>query len=361
MADIELLGVSKFFGSVRAVESLSLQVPEGQFLFLLGPSGCGKTTTLRMIAGFVKQDAGAIRIGGRDVSWIPPYGRDLGMVFQSYALFPHMTVAENVAFGLRMRRLPKDEIAKRIARALDMVQLSGLETRHPRELSGGQQQRVALARAIVIQPRALLLDEPLSNLDAKLRQQMRLELKSLQAKLGITTVFVTHDQEEALVMADRIAVMRAGRIEQLGTPTELYESPANRFVAHFIGESNFIRGVVAERLPGDRAVLRAGDSLTMRGRCHNSVQPGQRSVASIRPERLELRAPDEHGVQGIVEQVVYLGALIRYQVVLPDHQSCLAQTGNARGQKRFRAGDPVSVHWAEDDVFILLDQPSQAV
>lgn len=356
MSEVELVGVTKTYGNLRAVDDLSLEIREGEFLFLLGPSGCGKTTTLRMIAGFVKPDSGEVRIGGMDVSWIPPYERNLGMVFQSYALFPHMTVAENVAFGLKMRRRPREEVAKRVARALEMVELAGLEERYPRQLSGGQQQRVALARAIVVQPRALLLDEPLSNLDAKLRQQMRLELKSLQAALGITTIFVTHDQEEALVMADRIAVMRAGKIEQLGTPTELYECPANQFVAHFIGESNFIHGTVAELLPGDRAILRAGPSLVVTGRCSGSPLPGQRAVASIRPERIEVRAAGEPGIPGTVEQVIYLGALIRYRVALPDQQSCLTQAGNRRGTFDLQKGQAVSVCWAEEDVLLLPEE-----
>ena len=356
MSDVEILRVSKAYGGgVRAVDDLSLHVREGEFLFLLGPSGCGKTTTLRMVAGFVKPDSGTIAIGGREISRVPPYERDLGMVFQSYALFPHMTVAENVAFGLRMRRATKAEIARRVAEAVNLVELDGLEARYPRQLSGGQQQRVALARAIVIQPKALLLDEPLSNLDAKLRQQMRLELKSLQTRLGVTTIFVTHDQEEALVMADRIAVMRAGRIEQLGTPTELYERPARRFVAHFIGESNFLPGVLAERLADGRAILRVGDGLSVTGRCAEPIAAGQPATAAIRPERIEIGAANGHGIRGTVEQVIYLGALVRYKVALPGRQSCLAQTGNRRGQDGFQAGDSVSVRWAEEDVLILPD------
>jgi putative spermidine/putrescine transport system ATP-binding protein len=357
MSDVELQRVSKSYGGgVKAVDDLSLHIREGEFLFLLGPSGCGKTTTLRMVAGFVKPDEGVIAIGGRDISRIPPYGRDLGMVFQSYALFPHMTVAENVAFGLRMRRVSKDEMARRVATTLDMVELGGLGGRYPRQLSGGQQQRVALARAIVIQPKALLLDEPLSNLDAKLRQQMRLELKTLQERLGVTTIFVTHDQEEALVMADRIAVMRDGRIEQLGSPTDLYERPASKFVAHFIGETNFIHGTVAERPVGDRAVLRVGDGFAVTGRCPEPIVAGRPAVAAIRPERVEIGQTNGHGVRGTVEQVIYMGALVRYKVALPARQSCLAQTGNRRGVDGFQPGEAVSVSWSDDDVLILADE-----
>src|SRR5689334_10473231 len=242
-AAIEISGVSKIYdGGVRAVDTIEIDIRQGEFFSLLGPSGCGKTTTLRIIAGFETPSDGAIRVDGADITHVPAHKRDMGMVFQNYALFPHRTVAENVAFGLRMRGIDKQAIEARVKAALAMVELSGLEDRRPGQLSGGQQQRVALARAIVIEPRVLLCDEPLGALDKKLRQQMQFELKQLQKTLGLTLVFVTHDQEEALAMSDRIAVMNCGRVEQIGTPVEIYDQPLTRFVADFIGDTNIFRG-----------------------------------------------------------------------------------------------------------------------
>ena len=262
MAELELDGLTKRYGRVTALDRFSLRVGRGQFVSLLGPSGCGKTTALRIIAGFIRQTEGTIRVDGAVADAIPPHRRDIGMVFQNYALFPHMTVARNVEFGLNMRKTPKAEAAKRVAEALELVRLSGLEQRYPSQLSGGQQQRVAVARAIVINPTLLLLDEPLSNLDAKLRVETREEIRRLQRQLGVTTVFVTHDQEEALTISDRIAVMRAGRLEQEGTPEELYDRPRTPFVAGFIGSSNLYPGRVIERA-GDTALV-ALDGSTLR-------------------------------------------------------------------------------------------------
>src|SRR5262245_44846157 len=242
MARLDLEHVSKHFGPTVAVREVSLDVRDGEFVVLLGPSGCGKTTTLRMIAGFLAPTGGKVRVGGKDVTTLPPWKRNAGMVFQSYALFPHLTVAENVAFGLQMRKLPKPEIPGRVAEALALVRLGGLADRLPRQLSGGQQQRVALARALVIRPDVLLLDEPLSNLDAKLRETVRVEIRELQRQLGTTTVMVTHDQEEALIMADRLVVMSEGSVRQVGTQRDLYERPADRFVAGFVGRSNLLPG-----------------------------------------------------------------------------------------------------------------------
>src|SRR5258707_5897898 len=247
-AAIEIAGVSKIYdGGVRAVDAVAMEIRQGEFFSLLGPSGCGKTTTLRMIAGFDTPSIGAIRVDGADITHVPAHKRDMGMVFQNYALFPHRTVAENVAFGLRMRGLDKASIASKVKAALAMVELSGLEDRRPAQLSGGQQQRVALARAIVIEPTVLLCDEPLGALDKKLRQTMQFELKQLQRKIAVTLVYVTHDQEEALTMSDRIAVMNRGRIEQLGTPFDIYNRPATRFVSDFIGDSNLFDVTVGER------------------------------------------------------------------------------------------------------------------
>src|SRR6266542_3275578 len=251
LSAIELIGVNKQFPSpttsVVAVEDVDLQVGAGEFFSLLGPSGCGKTTTLRMLAGFEEPSSGRILLYGRDMVGVPPYRRDVNMVFQHYALFPHMSVHDNIAFGLRYKKVPRDEIRRRVAEALRLVELEGREQRRPRQLSGGQQQRVALARALVNRPRALLLDEPLGALDLKLRRAMQLELKRIQREVGITFVYVTHDQEEALTMSDRLAVMNAGRIEQLGTPRELYERPATRFVANFLGTSNLFSGRLERR------------------------------------------------------------------------------------------------------------------
>ena len=244
MARLQLQNVTKRYGDFHAVRDVTLDVPDGEFLVLLGPSGCGKTTTLRIIAGFVEATAGIVLLGGRDVTTLPPWKRNAGLVFQNYALFPHLTVAENVAFGLEMRKVPKPEIAPRVAEALRLVRLGHLGERLPRQLSGGQQQRVALARALVFKPDVLLLDEPLSNLDAKLRQEVRIEIRELTRELGLTTIMVTHDQEEALTMADRLVVMSDGSVRQLGTQRDLYERPADRFVAGFVGRSTFLEGAV---------------------------------------------------------------------------------------------------------------------
>jgi putative spermidine/putrescine transport system ATP-binding protein len=264
MARLELLDLSKRYAGQVAVEKVTLEVAQGEFLVLLGPSGCGKTTTLRMIAGFVQPSGGSVRIGPRDVTDLPPWKRNTGMVFQSYALFPHMSVEANVGFGLEMRKVPKAEIAPRVAEALRLARLERFSERFPRELSGGQQQRVALARALAIRPDVLLLDEPLSNLDAKLREEVRIEIRELQQRLGLTTVMVTHDQEEALTVADRLVVMAEGRVRQIGTQQDLYERPADRFVASFVGRSTFLEGEVTG--PG-RFRSAGGLDLACEGRC----------------------------------------------------------------------------------------------
>src|SRR5437868_6767124 len=244
MARLQLTGLTKMYGDFRAVAGVDLDIAQGELVVLLGPSGCGKTTTLRMIAGFITPTAGEIRLGGSDITRQPPWKRSTGLVFQSYALFPHLSVADNVAFGLRMRKLAQLEIAAKLTQVLRLVRLEGLANRLPRELSGGQQQRVALARALVIEPDVLLLDEPLSNLDAKLRAEVRVEIRELQRKLGLTTIMVTHDQEEAMTMADRLVVMSHGKVQQIGSQRDLYEHPVNTFVAGFVGRTNFLRGRV---------------------------------------------------------------------------------------------------------------------
>ena len=278
MAALILDHLTKYYGSHAAVDTLSLTVADGEFLVLLGPSGCGKTTTLRMIAGFVEASTGQVSLGGRDITREPPHRRNIGVVFQNYALFPHLSVFENVAFGLRRRKRPEAEIRTRVARALGLVRLDGFADRLPKQLSGGQQQRVAIARALVIEPDILLLDEPLSALDAKLRQEVRQELKALQRLLGIATILVTHDQDEAMSLGDRLVVMNAGRVEQIGSPQELYRQPASRFVAGFIGRGNFLEGTGA----GDRFTTRHGWTLQAAGPIDDVA------TVLIRPEAISL-------------------------------------------------------------------------
>jgi ABC-type Fe3+/spermidine/putrescine transport system ATPase subunit len=287
--DLQLVGLGKAYGATRAVEDVNLAVARGEMMALLGPSGCGKTTTLRMVAGFIAPTEGRILVDGADITGVTANRRDAGMVFQNYALFPHMTVARNVAFGLRCRRLPDAEVTARTAQALEQVGLGALAGRYPRQLSGGQQQRVALARVLVLRPKLLLFDEPLSNLDAKLRVQMRQEIRSLQQSVGITALFVTHDQDEASTIADRIAVMNQGRIEQVGTPSEVYNEPATRFVADFIGRSNMIEGTVEHAADGDlRVRINAGPVFP----AHGNARPGQRGAIAVRPEKIDLAAAD---------------------------------------------------------------------
>jgi spermidine/putrescine transport system ATP-binding protein len=324
LAAIELVGVEKEFTGgghdVRAVEHVDLRIAEGEFFSLLGPSGCGKTTTLRMIAGFEEPTGGQILLHGRDMVGVPPFRRDVNMVFQQYALFPHMDVFENVAFGLRRKKVPKGEIARRVAESLALVELEGREKRRPRQLSGGQQQRVALARALVNRPRALLLDEPLGALDLKLRQAMQLELKRIQREVGITFVYVTHDQEEALTMSDRLVVMNAGRIEQLGSPRELYEHPATRFVANFIGTSNILTGRL-ERKGDAWALAGLGPDQRVLVTDAGETSQGQEVELAVRPEKMVLRAehdpppPDRCALRAKVTEVVYLGTSTQYRTV----------------------------------------------
>jgi spermidine/putrescine ABC transporter ATP-binding subunit len=316
---VELRGCTRDYGAVRAVDALDLAVHDGEFLALLGPSGCGKTTTLNLVAGFVEPTAGRILVDGEDVTGRPPHLRGLGVVFQSYALFPHLSVRENVAFGLRERRIPRAEIERRVGDALGLVRLDRDGRQRPGQLSGGMQQRVALARALVYQPRVLLLDEPLAALDKKLREEMRDELRAIQRSVGITTIFVTHDQAEALGLADRIAVMNRGRIEQLGEPREVYERPATRFVADFIGASTVLRGrtVAADRVAIGAATLRVvGD---------RPWPAGATVELAIRPERVVLAAgPGDNVLDARVEGLVYQGAQTEVTARLADGQRVLA-------------------------------------
>jgi spermidine/putrescine transport system ATP-binding protein len=318
-AAIGLDRVSKRFGAVAAVDDVSLEIAEGEFFSLLGPSGCGKTTTLRMVAGFERPDEGRLLLQGDDVTDVPANKRPLNMVFQQYALFPHMSVHDNVAFGLKVKKVPRKEHNGRIKEILRVVELEGLERRRPRQLSGGQQQRVALARALVNSPAALLLDEPLGALDVKLRKQMQLQLKAIQNDLGTTFVYVTHDQEEALAMSDRIAVMNGGRVEQTGTPREIYERPQTAFVADFIGSLNAL-DVRIDELVGEHAVMRVGDGervLAVLGQGH---RPGETVRVAVRPERVRIAAggePLQDGgsrLEGTVAEVVFLGMYTQFHV-----------------------------------------------
>ena len=347
MAHLELIEVSKQFGPVRAVDRLSLAIAPGERLGMLGPSGCGKTTCLNLVAGFLEPDHGTIRIGARDVARVPAHKRNTGMVFQSYALFPHLTVFENVAFGLRMRRVDTAEVARRVTEALALVRLEGLGTRYPRQLSGGQQQRVALARALVIRPEILLLDEPLSNLDAKLRQEMRTELVEILRAVGITTIFVTHDQEEALALSDRVAIMNEGRLEQLGSPAQVYEEPATGFVARFLGETTGLPGKVVS-VGGDGLICEIDGGYLVRSDRKAHVVPGDRVEVIVRAERLHLgRTPTglANSFAVRLEHVLYLGGDLRYIVRLGDHR--LVAVEKNRGDGRVPApGEGLHVEWA---------------
>jgi len=357
VSELVLDRVSKAYGETPAVRDFSLAVAQGELVALLGPSGCGKTTTLRMVAGFILPSAGAIRIGGRDVTAEPPYRRSTGMVFQGYALFPHMSVAQNVAFGLEMRSLPKQEIAQRVAEVLRLVRLAGLESRYPRELSGGQQQRVALARALVINPDVLLLDEPLSNLDAKLREEVRLEIRQLQRELGLTTVFVTHDQEEALTMADRLAVMNHGMIAQVGTPRELYEQPRSVFVADFMGKSNLFEGEIAG--PG---LFRTRSGLEIR---FAGESRGGAAVVAVRPERMEIfpERADAAGsgatelansVPGLTKLVTFLGPTTESMIELASGETVIVHAPTApHGLDDSAPGERVHVAWPAEASLLL--------
>ena len=345
MPVLELRRLTKRFGDFAAVDDLSLDIAGGEFLTLLGASGSGKTTTLRMIAGFEPPTSGEIFMAGAPIAALPPFKRDINTVFQHYALFPHMSVRDNIAYGLRMRGVPAAERDERVRRALAMVQLEQLGARSPRQLSGGQQQRVALARALVNRPRVLLLDEPLGALDLKLRKEMQLELKHLQTHLGITFVYVTHDQEEALTMSDRIVLMRQGRIAQVGTPRDLYDRPASRYVADFIGETNLLPGTVVENAPG-LVTLRMGDETTLRGLSDAPLATGSEAWLTVRPEAIALcngTPPAGHNaVSGTVADAVYAGSALRVHVTLAGGRRLVANVPSGTNTTR---GAPVTLAW----------------
>ena len=349
-ADVRLEQVVKRFDDVVAVDGVSLEIPPGAFFALLGPSGCGKTTTLRMIGGFEEPSEGRLLLAGQDVTRLPPYKRDVNTVFQSYALFPHLSVRENVAFGLRRKKVAKGQVDGRVRELLALVGLEGLERRKPRQLSGGQQQRVALARALAGSPRVLLLDEPLGALDLKLRKAMQLELKRIQHELGLTFVHVTHDQEEAMTMADAIAVMNGGRIEQLGTPTELYERPRTAFVAGFLGVSNLLGGRVVER---GAVRLDAGDVVRLPPEALNGRDG--RVAVGIRPEKIRIgRAADgENRLLGTVEETAYVGASTQY-VVGTGAGAVTVFVQNAQpGQDVLAPGDAAALAWSPEATFVV--------
>ncbi len=360
--DVRLIELTKRFREIVAVDAISLDIRIGEFFSLLGPSGCGKTTTLRMIGGFELPTSGRIELRGRDVTMEPPERRPVNMVFQSYALFPHLSVFDNVAFGLRRRKVPDADVRRRVGVALELVRLTGYDRRGPGELSGGQQQRVALARALVCEPTVLLLDEPLGALDLKLRRQLQVELKRVQVEVGITFVYVTHDQEEALALSDRIAVMNGGHIEQLGTPEELYDRPRTRFVADFIGTTNLLAGTVESVAGGQAVVALAGGR-----RCvvpSGSLASGSRVEIAVRPEALVLAVVPADGagdegdgaaswLRGTVEQSAYLGTSINYQVRTEGGQRVAASL--PRSQERLAAGTAVVIRWHPEDALVLED------
>jgi spermidine/putrescine transport system ATP-binding protein len=355
---VEISGVTKRYGTMVAVDRLSLDVHAGEFLSLLGPSGCGKTTTLRMLAGFEQPDEGHIRISGEYVQGIPPYKRDVNTVFQAYALFPHMTVAENVAYGLKQKGVSKSDIAIRVAEALDMVKMTKLAERKPKQMSGGQQQRVAVARALVNRPSVLLLDEPLGALDRKLREEMQIELKLLQSRLGITFIFVTHDQEEAMSMSDRIAIMLDGHIEQLADPETVYERPSSAFVAGFIGRNNFWPGTAT----ADGAVAEDGTVFVV-AKPDEQVTPGAGSLIAVRPECVILRTDEPsttaNNAAGTVLSVAHFGDVLQY-VVRCGERDVIALAPRAVGS-RLGIGDQVWATWGAEDVYQFSDRQADRV
>lgn len=340
---VRLEGVVKRYGASAALAGVSLEIREGELFTLLGPSGCGKTTTLRILAGFTEPDEGEVYFDETRVRGVPPAERGVGIVFQNYALWPHMTVFDNVAYGLRLRKLPAEEIRRRVRAVLEQVGLVGLEDRSPGQLSGGQQQRVAVARALVLNPRLLLLDEPLSNLDAKVRARLRSEIRKLQQSLRITTVYVTHDQEEAMVISDRIAVMREGRVVQVGTPVELYDHPADLFVADFVGTNNLVPGTVAGSHDGWVELETPVGML--KGKAAGTVQPGQRAVLAVRPEVLDLGDGPAAAVSmpGTVLLTQYLGSLVRYEVEVPGGCVLVVDVHNPKGRALRRPGQAATV------------------
>lgn len=349
---VELVGLSKRFGEVVAVNAIDLRIDDGEFFSLLGPSGCGKTTTLRLIAGFERPDQGAILIDGVDMAATPPHKRPVNTVFQSYALFPHLTVEENIAFGLKYQELPKDEARRRVAQVLDLVHLPGMEKRKPTQLSGGQQQRVALARSLVLNPSVLLLDEPLGALDAKLRKELQIELKTIQEEIGITFIYVTHDQEEALTMSDRIAVMSHGEVEQLGTPSDVYETPASSYIAEFVGVSNLMEAIVVGA-DEHGTLIRLGEHEL---RASDSFAGSGRALVSIRPERIQIVDGDsdlENTFAATVIRMVYAGPMLNVLAHFDGHVEVQVSVPNQGHLTPHRSGEVIRLHFPADAVRVL--------
>jgi putative spermidine/putrescine transport system ATP-binding protein len=351
MSFLVIEDLQKTFGTNRVVQDFNLAVEKGEFVSFLGPSGCGKTTTLRMIAGFEQPNSGRIAIGGRDVTALRANQRKIGMVFQSYALFPNMTVAENIGYGLRIAKRPRREIKERVEEMLALIKLPELGHRYPNQLSGGQQQRVALGRALSVNPEVLLLDEPLSALDAKIRLALREEIRSVQRKLGITTIYVTHDQEEALSMSDRIVVMNESRIEQLGTPFEIYNYPCTRFVASFVGTLNILRGRLTDPATG-RISVDGHEIVASRGT--PTAKAGEIRALALRPEAVSLgeASGGRNGMRGTIEQVNFLGSVVRIRVRFKENE-ILLDTFNNPSLSPPRHGDPVTVNFAREDLLVL--------
>lgn len=356
MANVKIDGLSKNYGTHLAVDNISLDIQEGEFFSFLGPSGCGKSTTLRMIAGFEETEIGLIEVGGEDVSALPPEARDIGFVFQNYAIFPHMNVYDNIAFGLRLRKRPDDEIDTRVRAALEQVGMTGYENRFQREMSGGQQQRVALARVLVTEPRILLLDEPLSALDKNLREEMKFWIKNLQETLGITTIYVTHDQSEALTMSDRIAVMHEGKISQVGSPREIYEQPQNRFVTEFIGESNVLSCNVLE-YDGETATVDVG-GVSLKSSVSHAVSKGDAGVLALRPEAVFVDCKKNDAgwncIKLPVKSVTFQGALVRFEFELGG-QPLIAETPNHVNTPNAGVGDELNISWKNEAGRFLTD------
>jgi putative spermidine/putrescine transport system ATP-binding protein len=356
MAFLEIDQLTKSFGTHQVVRTVDLAVQRGEFISFLGPSGCGKTTTLRMVAGFEEPSSGAIRIGGKDVTHLKPNQRNVGMVFQSYALFPNLTVAQNVGFGLKVQKKPRQEIASRVEEMLKLIKLPQLANRYPYQLSGGQQQRVALARAIATRPQVLLLDEPLSALDAKIRVSLREEIKALQRELGITTIYVTHDQEEALSMSDRIVVMSEGRVEQVGTPFEIYNHPRTRFVASFVGTLNILGAHVVDP---DGGIIAIDGQEVVSARGVADAQAGAKRLVALRPEAVSLNGTGgaRNRLDGIIEEVNFLGSVVRVRVRFKESAVSLDTFNNPNAPPP-KYGDEVTVSFAPEDILVLEDEPN---
>jgi len=353
MLGLEVRDIHAQYGTNKVLNGVSLSIDDGKFVTLLGPSGCGKTTLLRVVAGFVHPTKGEVCVKGERIDRDPPYKRDIGLVFQNYALFPHMTAFNNVAYGLKVRKLSKSEIGDRVREALELVRLSGYEDRLPRQLSGGEQQRIAMARALVIRPRILLLDEPLSNLDLKLRQHLRLEIKAIQSKTRLTTLYVTHDQTEGLVMSDQVAVLRNGVIQQLGSPTHIYERPANRFVADFVGEGNVFEGRFSKQ--GDVTLFITEDGLNVQVSEDRRAGAEERSVLYVRPEKISIGkvTTKANSFPGTISQIVYEGPTARYLIRLGPSRDILAVEQISDVAALRSVGDKVYVSWSPDSSVVV--------